>query len=709
VNPKERQAADSYNEGNALLNQQRYAGAIAAYDRAISLAPYFGPAYYNRALAHAYHGDREGALEDFREAAIHGFEADFFHETWLRYLCEYGGYRMALAVCEDRGIPPFQRYALEKALHASLQEQSFLLRERPEAGIQFSPASLPLLCAIGDLLRDRGAPDIPLVEDLLTEADNKGGTDLEIRWRLHYLLGALFASTYLETLEPIEGSTGLFFDADYVDDHAFFVSRDSEAGRALEALLLRHRPELAAEPDTQRFARFAQTQFEKAAHQLCAARRLRLTPAKAAPLNWGITQDLWRAYVDTTAYLKDFQAYTRAVASVRLYNALTGLRGWLGDSPGEAGRQAERLQHYFTVPAENSPDRSATERQLLLDYFVFEKASDTIVYGADAARHSEVGITRISPDAVTDLVAVSRQWEARAGMDAKEVFSSIRSIGLNPEGSLERAPSPLLEELDALLLGPVKEAIRRAGRLIIAPFGYLYNIPFHLLPTLRELIDQGILREVIYVPGTSFLPELRDRIPVDRRRASYLFVGGGMSISYEAELDAVRTLFPRVTALTGEQATCHSVIEALRNADVVHFACHGGFDHTRNCAYLQLPRERLYPGDLLEAEGLSPELVLLNACVTGVYRREARNGDASIGLPTAFLLAGARQVIGSLWPIDDAAAVAFATRFFEKWRREPDSSTAAIVLQTQREMSRKKEFEGVYYWGGYGLFGDAGS
>lgn len=699
----EQQAGEYYNRGNALLKKQHYIEAIEAYTLALRLAPRFGAAYYNRALARFYQGYPEEGLSDLRNAAVAGFNLEFFPVTWFRYLREYGGYRRGISVYNDLEIPFFLRDSLRTILEEELQEESFLLREWPESGIQFSPDSLQLRCAIGDLIRNRFELDISTAEEVVTLSLKEKNSRPEVAWRLHYLSGLLYGSTFLETLEGDGDSIGLFFDDDFMGDHALFVDQASDLGRALDSLLLHHHPEWNELTVTQRFAHFALREFKKAARKLCAARRLHLPPPKAAPLHWAISQDLWRTYLETTALLRDFHATTQAIAFARYFNALVGLKGWFDHAPPDPEQQAERLGNFFYPPKRIE---KISREEVLLDYFIFEKATDMVVFGVQTGDHQEVSKTQIPSDSVVELVEISRQWDTgTAGAHQMQMLTSAyRGIDLQPSSRNQAAVR--LQTLNRLLIDPVRETIGQCSRLLIAPFGYLYNIPFHLLPGIRELIDRGTLREIVYTPGVPFVSGIRQRMPADRRHVHYLFVGGGDTISYQQELKAVRQLFPKVHTLTGKAATRKAVVKAICKADVVHFACHGGFDHDRNCAFLQLPQDRLYPGHLLEAKDMSPDLVLLNACVSGVFYREARNGDAAIGLPSAFLLAGARQVIGSLWPIDDKAAVAFATSFFNRWQAEPGLSTAATVLEVQRSMREDPDFREVSYWGAHAIFGD---
>ena len=70
-------------------------------------------------------------------------------------------------------------------------------------------------------------------------------------------------------------------------------------------------------------------------------------------------------------------------------------------------------------------------------------------------------------------------------------------------------------------------------------------------------------------------------------------------------------------------------------------------------------------GRLLETDGLGrPRLVVLSACETGLYDID-RNPDEFIGLPGTFTALGAAGVLGTLWPVSDAATALLIAKFYE--------------------------------------------
>jgi CHAT domain-containing protein len=121
--------------------------------------------------------------------------------------------------------------------------------------------------------------------------------------------------------------------------------------------------------------------------------------------------------------------------------------------------------------------------------------------------------------------------------------------------------------------------------------------------------------------------------------------------------------------LRGNQlaATCTQVLNACRNATLVHFACHGKSDVNAplySAIYLGKD-ERLMVSDIMTAD-MAPELVVLSACTTAMSGRDLPNEVVS--LATAFIQVGSHGVIASLWPVDDTTTMLLMMLFYDELR-----------------------------------------
>jgi len=128
--------------------------------------------------------------------------------------------------------------------------------------------------------------------------------------------------------------------------------------------------------------------------------------------------------------------------------------------------------------------------------------------------------------------------------------------------------------------------------------------------------------------------------------------------------------------------------ERLRGADLrgyamLHLAAHGRVDRT----FPQRTALALSPvgdddgwltiADVLDLDlDLDGLLVVLSACDTA--NRRVRGGDGVQSLARAFLFAGARAVVASLWPVDDRAASQTMTELYRGALAEGLAPPAAL-------------------------------
>jgi CHAT domain-containing protein/tetratricopeptide (TPR) repeat protein len=295
-----------------------------------------------------------------------------------------------------------------------------------------------------------------------------------------------------------------------------------------------------------------------------------------------------------------------------------------------------------------------------------------------------------------------------------------------------KAKHPAHEEgrqLYDLLLRPIIEAAH-SETLVIVPDGPLHLIPFEgfVDESGRYLVET---HTVIYEPSaTSFYLLTQERSQPRTFAHTLLAVGGvpydtnelkqaSLTRGYDANelsnlpaskdevLAAEKAIHdPTDTLLLGSKAT----ESAFKHADlaqyrIIHLAVHGfasNVDPNRSALVLLSDPATGEDGFLQASEivqlRLNADLVILSACDTGVGLIEGQEGIAA--LSRAFLLAGAKAVVSTLWSINDAYSLVVMTHFYDHLAAHEPAAEALTHAKrdTLREFGPTAD---PYYWAGF--------
>ena len=154
-----------------------------------------------------------------------------------------------------------------------------------------------------------------------------------------------------------------------------------------------------------------------------------------------------------------------------------------------------------------------------------------------------------------------------------------------------------------------------------------------------------------------------------------------------------------VEPLTGKNATKEQVLSRLNSVSLVHIAAHGSEERgeillSPNHGSSNPPEEKdclLTMTDVLNAK-LDAKLVVLSCCHSGRGKIKA---EGVVGIARAFLGAGARSVIASLWAIDDEATLTFMRHFYEHLVKGQSASKS--LHEDMKMMRESDEFNAVMY------------
>ena len=286
---------------------------------------------------------------------------------------------------------------------------------------------------------------------------------------------------------------------------------------------------------------------------------------------------------------------------------------------------------------------------------------------------------------------------------------------------LDRGPKNLVAEdssIDGLL---PKHLLATTGtkRLIIVADGDLHYLPFGTFsnPSTGRLLVEDF--ELVHVPSMGVLAALRQRSPA--RGQSIAVVAAPTNseedlpplphAKREAELIAEMEL--STVVLTGTKANKANILaDQLAPYRVLHFACHSLLNpHRSELSSLVLAdvnelgqsRDKfLYVHEIEDLE-LKADLVVLSACQTGLG--QDIRGVGPLGLPQAFLTAGAKNVFVSLWRVDDEGTMILMKNFY-RYMLKQGLSPAQALRAAQTDMSRGDKWSDPYFWAGFRLIGD---
>ncbi|MEH1976091.1 MAG: CHAT domain-containing protein [Nostoc sp.] len=231
-------------------------------------------------------------------------------------------------------------------------------------------------------------------------------------------------------------------------------------------------------------------------------------------------------------------------------------------------------------------------------------------------------------------------------------------------------------------------------RIILIPHRYLHLFPLHSLPLANgKLLCERYPKGVSYAPSCQLLQQIQKRERPDFT-SIFAIQNPTKDLNYaDLEVDIILSLFSSPQRLSYEEATKDTLLQKLlqlKEANYLHFSCHGSFNSNfpqNSCLMLAESLDENGELDLSKCLILSNlferdfkldncRLVVLSACETGLI--DSKNtSDEYIGLPSGFLYAGSISVVSSLWRVDDVSTALLIIKFYQNIKA---GLTVAVAL-----------------------------
>jgi CHAT domain-containing protein len=356
--------------------------------------------------------------------------------------------------------------------------------------------------------------------------------------------------------------------------------------------------------------------------------------------------------------------FSTTVPSESVQAAVSTLAGELRDQRGRHLGAAKQLYDWILRPLEDLLRRDA------IDTLVFvPDATLRVIPLAVLHDGAQYAIEKYAIASATGLTMTNTQAAPRQSMTALVAGAS------NFGDVVDKYGSTRLAELLADASTPRSTPALTSGRLLRSPRVSATRSAMATATTRAETLET--MRGALALPGVT------------------------------KEVEALRRIVPG-TSLLDAQFTVDAFRHAAQSQQhrIIHVASHGIFGGSADSSYI------LAYDDLLTLDGLQAmlsgeqfqkhpiELLSLSACETA-----AGNDRAPLGISGAAMKARAKSVLGTLWPVDDEAAVLVMESFYQGLAQQ-GLSKAQALRQAQRQLIGKRQLAHPFYWAPFALIGN---
>ncbi|KAM7437204.1 hypothetical protein ABFA07_013121 [Porites harrisoni] len=276
-----------------------------------------------------------------------------------------------------------------------------------------------------------------------------------------------------------------------------------------------------------------------------------------------------------------------------------------------------------------------------------------------------------------------------------------------------------LQTFYSVVIDPIRDLLH-GDEVVIVPQGPLCLAPYAAFMDMKSKYLCETLR-IRLLPSLSSLQLIQNCPAHWHSKTGALLVGDpwvqevvheGMTPEQlewaETEVQIIGEIL-QTEPLVGKRATKDEVLRRISSVGLVHIAAHGSMETgeivlapntTRSS---QIPDKEDYlltMKDVLNAQ-IRARLVVLSCCHSA--RGEVK-AEGVVGIARAFLGAGARSVLVSLWAIDDEATMKFMEFFYQQLVNGRSASEA--LNKAMKSMRESDRFSAVKYWAPFVLIGD---
>jgi len=249
-------------------------------------------------------------------------------------------------------------------------------------------------------------------------------------------------------------------------------------------------------------------------------------------------------------------------------------------------------------------------------------------------------------------------------------------------------------------------------KLLIIPDGLLYFVPFDALNTgssqVFEYAQMPFLfneYNVGYQTSASIYRDSNIQLKEPKALGMFpVFEGTNRSLTYSLEEANFVSETINTTLFKNEQATQDNFLSNADNHSILHISTHASGGDFIVPAHIEFIDQTLELHELY-ALSISPQLVVLSACETGVGK--VQKGEGAMSLARGFQYAGSKNILFTLWQVNDQTTARWMQLFYEQLASTGNAydSQYQAKLAYLNDSNIPNAKKSPYYWGAFTYYG----
>ncbi len=381
------------------------------------------------------------------------------------------------------------------------------------------------------------------------------------------------------------------------------------------------------------------------------------------------------------------------------------------------------------------------QKQCIIEYVVGDYKTSVFLITQDAFYYHEIGISKDS--LYKAIRTTSPKFQSGISQDENDFYFNARQMDFRVS---------TLSYLYEIIFKPIEPYLENVQELVIIPDDILTYIPFEMLVTdTSETLNEYDFRQTTFLLhkfaisyGYSIESLMKRGRNKNQPRSQLIAFGNPKFNKTKNKLFEYLKYNPTPSAFvqsnrfkplpyaeqevkqiakilnedeknifTGGEATEGNLKKYVKDYQIIHIATHHLLNDWEPLYSKMVMAQNagshedgfLETYEILNLE-LNADLVVLSACNTGIGK--LKRGEGLIGLARAFLYAGSRSLIASLWNVNDASASIIQQKLYTNLKKGMKKNLA--LQQAKIEYLSSVEYnKDPFYWAPFILIGDVSS